>query len=91
MYFLLMYETADDYMERRGQFRTEHLNLISEYHESGHLLMAGAMAEPADAAVLIFKTNSDTVIKEFVKKDPYIINGVVKSWEIRPWTVVVGG
>ena len=29
--------------------------------------------------------------EEFARQDPYVINGVVTTWSVRPWMVVVGG
>jgi len=50
MHILLFYEVGDDYVERRGPFRAEHLGLIQQAHERGELVMAGALADPADGA-----------------------------------------
>jgi hypothetical protein len=30
------------------------------------------------------------VIEGFIAQDPYVQNGLVKSWRIRPWNTVVG-
>lgn len=27
----------------------------------------------------------------YARQDPYVVNGLVARWEIRPWTVVIGG
>ncbi len=29
-------------------------------------------------------------VEDFVRRDPYVANGVVTRWRIRPWTVAVG-
>ena len=29
--------------------------------------------------------------EEFAKNDPYVVNGLVTEWNVRPWTVVFGG
>ncbi|MCC5918128.1 MAG: YciI family protein [Cryomorphaceae bacterium] len=90
MYHVLLYTTVDDYLERRGAFRAEHLQLAQNANKTGDLLMAGALAEPADGAILIFKGKAE-VAKAFAENDPYVKNGLIKSWEVRPWTVVIGG
>ena len=54
MHFLLLYDVVDDYVDRRGPFRAEHLSLIQKAHDRGELVMAGALADPADGAVLVF-------------------------------------
>ena len=89
-YFALFYETVDDYLTRRGQYRTAHLQLAREAHARGELLLAGALAEPADRALLVFRAPDRGVVEEFARRDPYVINGLITKWEVRPWTVVIG-
>jgi uncharacterized protein YciI len=91
MYFILFYKTTDDYLERRGAYRAEHLGLAQEAHDRGELVMAGALADPADGAVLVFKGDSPKAAEDFAKNDPYVQNGLIVEWHVRPWTVVVGG
>ncbi|MGB9432151.1 MAG: YciI-like protein [Candidatus Acidiferrum sp.] len=90
-YYALFYEVVDDFVERRAAFREEHLKLADEANRRGQLLLAGALAEPADGALLIFRGNDPTAACSFAQNDPYVRNGLVKHWEVRPWTVVVGG
>lgn len=90
MHYLLMYDLAPDYLERRGEFRDEHLQLAWDAQERGEIVIAGALADPADTAVLLFSGDSPEAAERFAKSDPYVINGLVKSWRVRPWTTVVG-
>ncbi|WP_323118658.1 YciI-like protein [Burkholderia alba] len=90
MHYQLTYELVDDYLTRRGAFRAEHLALAQAATERGELLLAGALAEPADQAVLIFQGDSPAVAESFARADPYVLNGLVTRWRVRPWTVVVG-
>lgn len=90
MHYLLIYETASDYLERRAEFRREHLALAWQAQERGELVLGGALAEPVDGAVLLFQGSSPRAAEEFVRNDPYVRNGLVKSWRVRPWTTVVG-
>jgi uncharacterized protein YciI len=91
MYFLLLYDVVDDYLERRGPLRQEHLGLATAAHERGELVMAGALDEPADGAVLVFRGDGPSAAEEFARNDPYVRNGLVTNWRVRPWNVVVGG
>ena len=91
MYYLLQYDVVEDYLERRVPYRDAHLSLAREAHERGELVMAGAYAEPADGAALVFKADHPSVVERFVAADPYVREGLVTSWRIRTWTVVVGG
>ena len=89
-HLLLEYTLADDYLERRTPLREEHLALARAAHERGDLLLAGALAEPADRAVLVWATADRSVVTAFAEQDPYVREGLVTSWTVRPWTVVVG-
>ena len=89
-YYALIYYVVDDYVTRRTEFREVHLRLANESSLRGELVLGGAFSDPADRSMLIFQVNDKSIIEKFVKNDPYVINGLVKRWEIRPWTVVVG-
>ena len=91
MHYILFYTTADDYLERRTQYRSEHLAYAQAAHERGELLLAGALAEPPDQAILVFESDTPAAAEEFARNDVYVKNGVVTAWEVRPWTVVIGG
>jgi hypothetical protein len=88
MYYILFYKTVDNYIERRAPFREEHLGLIHEFHGDGRMVMAGALAEPADGAVLIFSGDNPAAAHDFVSRDPYVKNGLITEWSVRPWNVV---
>lgn len=88
MYYILFYKTVEDYVERRASYRAEHLKHAGNFQE--HLVMAGALADPVDGAVLIFKGDSPDVAREFALNDPYVKNGLITEWEVREWTVVIG-
>jgi uncharacterized protein YciI len=88
-YYVLIYNVIDDYVSRRVPYREEHLRLAREAQNRGELLLGGALAEPVDKALLIFRVNDPAIIEAFVHSDPYVKNGLVIRWEIRPWTVVI--
>jgi uncharacterized protein YciI len=90
MHYLLMYDLAPDYLERRGEFRKEHLALAWQACERGELILGGALTDPVDGAVLLFKGNSPEAAERFVAADPYVTNGLVTLWRVRPWNTVVG-
>jgi len=91
MHIILLYDVVDDYVERRAQFRQQHLELARQSQQRGELVLAGALTEPADGAVLVFRGESTDVAEAFAKSDPYVINGLVKAWRVRKWTTVIGG
>jgi uncharacterized protein YciI len=88
-YFALFYETVDDFPARRMPFRADHLRQVQESHDRGELLMAGALAEPADRALLVFRASSRSVPEEFARRDPYVLQGLVARWSVRPWNQVI--
>lgn len=90
MHYLLFYETVGDYVERRAEYRADHLKLAREAHKRGELILAGALADPPNGAVLLFQGESPKVAEDFAKADPYVKNGLIKSWHVREWTTVVG-
>ncbi len=90
MHYLLCYDLADDYLERRAEYRTEHLKLAWEAQERGEIVIAGALADPADMAILLFQCESPDVVERFAKADPYVIKGLVTGYRIRQWNTVVG-
>jgi uncharacterized protein len=90
MYLALIYDLVDDYLERRAAFRAEHLALARAASERGELVLGGAFADPPDQALLVFEGSDRSVAERFAAADPYVRNGLIKSWRVREWTVVVG-
>ncbi|HXZ80710.1 MAG TPA: YciI-like protein [Terriglobales bacterium] len=90
MHYLLFYEVADDYVSRRAQFRAAHLEKAWKSSERGELVLGGALANPVDGAVLLFRGDSPEVAESFARADPYVTSGAVKRWYVREWTTVVG-
>lgn len=64
--------------------------MLRAAHERGDVVLAGALAEPVDRGVLVWRADDTRVVEDFVRDDPYVTNGLVTSWTVRPWTVVVG-
>jgi len=64
--------------------------LAREAQARGELALAGAFSDPADRALLVWATDDEDVVRRFVEADPYVRNGLVASWQIRRWNVVIG-
>jgi uncharacterized protein len=90
MHYLLFYEVGEDFVSRRAEFRSIHLQKAWEASERGELLLGGALANPADGAVLLFSGDSPQVAERFAESDPYVTSGAVKRWYVREWTTVAG-
>jgi uncharacterized protein len=89
-HFLLFYDVGKDYVSRRAAFRNAHLEKAWDAQARGELLLGGALSNPVDGAVLLFKGDSEDVAERFAKADPYVVNGLVTRWWIREWITVVG-
>jgi uncharacterized protein YciI len=89
-HFLLFYQFVPDYLERRAQFRSQHLALAWSSVERGELILGGALADPADSAALLFSGEDSSVAEAFARADPYVSEGLVTDWKVREWTTVVG-
>lgn len=90
MHYALFYEVTADYLERRVEYRQEHLQLALDAQARGELVLGGAFANPADGALLIFAGESPEVAERFARADPYVKSGIVTRWWVREWTTVVG-
>ena len=88
MHFILFYETVPNYLEARKPHRADHFEHLKTAKESGTLVMAGAFANPADGAALVFMGEDAEVAKDFARTDPYVLNGLINRWYVREWTVV---
>ena len=88
--FLLSYDYVDGILEKRTPFREEHLAAALAEVEAGRLEQAGALADPCDGALFVFTSEDAAPVERFAQSDPYVMNGLVKSYSIREWNVVVG-
>lgn len=89
-YFALIYDVGDGFVARRTVFREEHLRLAREANQRGELLLAGALGDPPDRALLVFYAQDRALAEDFARSDPYVTNGLVDRWEVQPWSVVIG-
>jgi uncharacterized protein YciI len=90
MHYLLLYDVVDDYVVRRTPLRAAHLAHARAAIARGELVLGGALANPPDGAVLLFRGSSPAAAAAFAASDPYVVNGLVTNWRVREWTTVVG-
>ena len=50
-YYALFYDVVNDFVARRSAYRDEHLHLAREAYARGELVLAGALADPADGGI----------------------------------------
>jgi uncharacterized protein len=89
-YYALVYYVVDDFVARRTAYREEHLGLAHASQQRGELQLGGALGEPPDRALIVFRGGERSVAEDFARRDPYVLNGLVLRWEVQPWAVVVG-
>ena len=63
-----------------------HVKRSKELHESGKLLMAGAFVDESDEPLSTMAvTPSRAAAEEYVKGDPFFLNGMMSEWYTREW------
>jgi uncharacterized protein len=81
---VLLYESADDVVAKAPVHFPAHSERLDEFHRRGALLMVGPFGDPqAEGSMAIF--TSREAAEEFVAEDPFVLNGVVRGWQIRDW------
>jgi uncharacterized protein YciI len=90
MHYLLFYDVVENYVEKRAPFRAAHLRYARAAEARGELILGGALANPVDGAVMVFQGSSPAVAESFAANDPYVLNGLIKHWQVREWVTVVG-
>jgi uncharacterized protein YciI len=86
---VLFYDYVENAVERRAPFREEHLAWARAWKDDGRLVMAGALGEPPQGALLVFHVEDPAQIEEFVAGDPYVSGDIVTGHRVVPWTVVI--
>ena len=89
MRWVLMYELVDDYLDRRPEFRDQHLELARAAQARGELQLGGALADPCDLALLVFAGDGPEHAENFARHDPYVLNGLVTAWRVCQWNEVL--
>lgn len=90
MHYVLSYDVVENFVEKRTPFREDHMAKVRRAHERGELVLAGALADPVDGALLIFRGPTSEAAESFARADPYVGNGLVIRWWVRKWSTVIG-
>jgi uncharacterized protein len=86
--YVLLYESADDVLEKAPLHFPAHSRRVDEFHARGVLLMVGTFGDPQEEGSMAIFTTREAA-EEFVAGDPFVLNGVVRSWQIREWNEVL--
>lgn len=91
MHYLLTYEKVADYSKREPAHQAAHRAHVLDAVRRGELILGGPMLDPADGCnVILFRGDSATAAELFARTDPYVVNGIVTKWHVRPWQTCVG-
>ena len=82
--YVLFYESTDDVMSRAPVHYPAHRERLVEFKARGQLLLVGPFADPRrDGSMAVF--TSREAAEEFVAGDPFVGEGVVRSWTVKEW------
>ena len=88
MKYVVLYESADDVAAKAPAYFPAHKARLDEFHARGELLMVGTFGDPqTQGSMAVFATRA--AAESFVAGDPFVVNGVVKSYEIRDWDEIL--
>lgn len=75
--------------EKRMAHRAEHRVYLHQLVAEGKLLMAGPFADES-GGIIIFEAVDEAEVQGMMDNDPFTINGVFATTEIKPWILVAG-
>ena len=84
---VMFYDLAPGGMEKAPLNFAAHRARLGEFHARGVLLMAGPLGHPPEGALGIF--TSREAAEEFVREDPFVLNGVVQNVRLVAWNEVL--
>ncbi|HVC04355.1 MAG TPA: YciI family protein [Candidatus Acidoferrales bacterium] len=88
MKYVVFYKSAADMLPKARLHFAAHQALYGRFVDDGTLLMMGTFANPQEEGSMgIFTTRE--AAEEFVREDPFVLNGVVRNWHIREWNEVL--
>ncbi len=97
MLYAIIGHEARDTLEQRRQARPAHLARIRALQDEGRLVLAGPMPavdspDPGAAgyagSLVIAEFASLDAAREFANADPYVIEGVFRAVDVRPFVQV---
>ena len=83
-----LYKPADDVATKAPAHFAAHVAHYEPFRAAGTLLMIGTFGDvQAQGSMAIF--TSRAAAEEFVRDDPFVVNGVVREVELRDWDEVL--
>jgi len=82
--YVLFYESGDDVLEKAPLHFAAHSARGAEFHERGSLVAYGPFGDPqTEGSMAVFTSREEA--EAFAREDPFVLNGVVRGWEMREW------
>jgi uncharacterized protein YciI len=88
-YYMLYYKLVPDILEKRTPYKDEHMRILEELSMKG-LVFVGAEMKEGYPAVFMFEGKNDKILHEWLKRDPYINNGLVIEHHFNQILLVAG-
>jgi uncharacterized protein YciI len=89
--FVVIYRYVPDIERRRVPYREEHLRWLHGMAEQGLVLLAGAVREPVDSAVLVVRATDLYAARRLLIDDPYAKANLITEVVARPIGLAIGG
>lgn len=80
------YESFEDALAKDPDLIATHIMRSKELHARGTLLMSGAfLHNPGEPLSTMGVLTTHEAAEEYIKGDPFVLHGQVKTWYIREW------
>jgi uncharacterized protein YciI len=86
--YVVLYTSAPKVAERAPAHFPAHRKRLDEFHSRGDLLMVGLFGDPqTQGSMAVFRTRESA--EEFVAGDPFVLEEVIASHELREWNEIL--
>ena len=80
---VVFYHSAADVMQKAPLHFPAHKARVDAFHARGDLLAVGTWVDPREGSMAVFRSRA--AAEEFVREDPFVLQGVVARHEIKDW------
>jgi len=86
---VVFYESSADVMTKAPVHYPAHKARVDAFQSRGDLLAVGTYADPREGSLAVFASRE--AAEEFVREDPFVMNGVVARATIKDWNESIMG
>lgn len=91
--FAMVGKNGEDAIAKRGAVRPRHLEHLKALDREGRIKLAGPLLE-ADGttpcgSLIVFEAESFEAARAVAERDPYVVDGVFESYDLRAFTLVL--